>query len=53
MIKERINVGLSKARTQGKKVKGQKFLWKLKVKFANSDQLAEATEKLQLNLGLN
>jgi len=40
MIKERINVGLSKASAQDKKLEGQKFIWELKVKFVNSDQWA-------------
>ena len=30
----------------------EEFLWKLKVKFVNSDQWAEASEKLQVNLEL-
>jgi len=30
----------------------EEFLWKLKVKFENSDQWAEASEKLQANLEL-
>ena len=35
-----------------KNLEDQEFLWKLKVKFVNSDQWAEASEKLQVNLEL-